>query len=161
MLGSPNVFNGIGWVALNSFASHKNLRKTCSSKLLNYAHTALGFKGTEVVAAFNLKNPNMGKLAPIIFYAVVGALFLVLLPLANFPPHIGLTAVMSFITAYALYTRRAWAKWLVAAIFFVATTLSLYTVYFIAFSNLFVSVGMLVYAVSTWYFTYYVIIKKI
>ena len=114
-----------------------------------------------MTAAFNLKNPNMGKLAPVIFYASVGALFFVLLPLANYPPHIGLTAVMSLITAYALFTRSAWAKWLVAAIFFVATTLSLYTVYSIALSNLFVSTGMLLYAVSTWYFTYYVIIKKI
>ena len=114
-----------------------------------------------MVAAFNLKNADMGKLAPIIFYTVVGAIFLVLLPIANFPPHIGLTAVMSLITAYALFTKRAWAKWLVAAIFFVATTLSLYTVYFILFSNLFVSLGMIVYAVLTWYFTYYVIIKKI
>jgi len=114
-----------------------------------------------VVAAFNVKNANMGTLTPIIFYAVVGALFLVLLPLANFPPHIGFTAVMSLITAYALFTKRAWAKWLVAAVFFAATAMSLYTVYFILFSNWFVSLGMMLYAVLTWYFTYYVIIKKV
>jgi hypothetical protein len=114
-----------------------------------------------VVAAFSLKNANMGTLAPVIFYAIVGALFLVLLPLASFPPHIGFTAVMSFITSYALFTKRAWAKWLVAAVFFAATTMSLYTVYFIQLSNWFLSLGMIVYAVLTWYFTYYVIIKKI
>jgi hypothetical protein len=112
-------------------------------------------------AVSKLKNANIGTLAPIVFYAVVGALFLILLPIANFPPHIGLTGVMSLITAYALFKRRAWAKWLVAAIFFVATTMSLYTVYFILLSNWVVSLSMIVYAVLTWYFTYYVLIKKI
>jgi len=114
-----------------------------------------------VLGASKLKNANLGTLAPIAFYAVTGALFLILLPLANFPPHIGLTGVMSLITAYSLFTKRAWAKWLVAAIFFVATTMSLYTVYFILFSNLLVSVAMIAYAVLTWYFTYYAFIKKI
>lgn len=114
-----------------------------------------------MLGASKLKNANLGTLAPIAFYAVTGALFLILLPLANFPPHIGLTGVMSLITAYSLFTKRAWAKWLVAAIFFVATTMSLYTVYFILFSNLLVSVAMIAYAVLTWYFTYYAFIKKI
>jgi hypothetical protein len=108
-----------------------------------------------------LKNINMGTLAPIIFYAATGIIFLILLPLANYPPHIGLTAVMSLITAYGLYTKRRWAKWLVGALFFVATTISLYTVYFILLSNVLVSIGLIAYAVITWYFTYYVVIKKI
>ena len=108
-----------------------------------------------------LKKVSLTSIAPVAFYAVVGLAFLILLPLAGYPPHIGLIGIVSLITAYALFMKRAWAKWLVAAIFFVATTLSLYTVYFILFSNLFVSLGMIVYAVLTWYFTYYVIIKKI
>jgi hypothetical protein len=103
----------------------------------------------------------LGTLAPIIFYAATGILFLILLPLANYPPHVGLTGVLSLITAYALLMKRRWAKWLVAALFFVATTISLYTVYFVLFSNVLVSIGMLVYAVFTWYFTYYAFIKKI
>jgi hypothetical protein len=114
-----------------------------------------------VLSASKLKNANLGTLAPIAFYAVTGIVFLILLPLANFPPHIGLTAVMSLITAYGLFTKRSWAKWLVAALFFVATTMSLYTVYFILLSNLLVSVAMIVYAVLTWYFTYYAFIKKL
>jgi hypothetical protein len=108
-----------------------------------------------------LKNADIGTLAPIVFYAVVGALFLVLLPIANFPPHIGLTGVMNLITAYGLFTRRAWAKWLVAALFFVATTISLYTVYFVLFSNWFVSLALIIYVAVTWYFTYYAFIKKL
>jgi hypothetical protein len=113
-----------------------------------------------VVAAFSLKNANMGTLLPSSSRHSRRAFFLVLL-LASFPPHIGFTSVMSLITSYALFTKRAWAKWLVAAVFFAATTMSLYTVYFIQLSNWFLSLGMIVYAVLTWYFTYYVIIKKI
>jgi hypothetical protein len=114
-----------------------------------------------VLGALKLKNVSTGTLALIIFYAATGIIFLILLPLANYPPHIGLTGVMSLITAYGLYTKRRWAKWLVGALFFVATTISLYTVYFILFSNVLVSIGLIVYAMVTWYFTYYVFIKKI
>ncbi len=108
-----------------------------------------------------LKNLNIGALAPSIYYAATGIIFFILLPIANYPPHIGFTAIMSLITAYGLYTKRRWAKWLVGALFFVATTISMYTVYFLLLTNVLVSVVMLIYAVLTWYFTYYVIIKKI
>ncbi len=108
-----------------------------------------------------LKNLNIGALSPSIYYAATGIVFLILLPNANYPPHIGFTAIMSLITAYGLYTKRRWAKWLVGALFFVATAISTYTVYFLLLTNVLVSVVMLIYAVLTWYFTYYVIIKKI
>jgi hypothetical protein len=39
--------------------------------------------------------------------------------------------------------------------------MSLFTVYSILLSNWFISLCMIVYAVLTWYFTYYVIIKKL
>ncbi len=108
-----------------------------------------------------LKNLDKATLAPIIFYAATGIIFLILLPLANYPPHIGLTGVMSLITAYGVYTKRAWAKWLVGALFFAATTISLYTVYIILLTNVLVSIVLIVYAVFTWYFTYYALFKKI
>jgi hypothetical protein len=114
-----------------------------------------------VLGISQLKNLKIGTLAPIIFYAGIGIILLILLPLANYPPHIGFTGLMSLIAAYGLYTKRRWAKWLVGALFFVATTISLYTIAFILFSNVLVSTGLIVYAVFTWYFTYYVIIKKI
>jgi hypothetical protein len=114
-----------------------------------------------VAAVFNLKNVNMGKVLPTLFYAIAGILFLVLLPIANYPPHIGLIGIMSLLAAYGLYTRRIWAKWLVAILFFVATAMSLFTVYSILLSNWVISLCMIVYAVLTWYFTYYVIIKKL
>jgi SNF family Na+-dependent transporter len=106
-----------------------------------------------------IKTMDIRALAPIAFYGVVGILFLVLLPFANFPPHIGLTGIMSLITAYGLFTKRSWAKWLVIALFFVATTISLYTLYYITFSNWIVSISMIAYAVLTWVFTVRTLLK--
>jgi hypothetical protein len=117
--------------------------------------------GSEVLGAANLKNMDFPTLAPIAFYAITGALFLILLPLSSYPPHIGLAGIVSLITAYALFTKRPWAKWLIAALFFVSTTMALYTVAFVLLSNLLVTLGMLVYVVLIWYFTYYAFIKKI
>ena len=108
-----------------------------------------------------LKNISLTTLAPVAFYAAAGIAFLVLLPLAGFPPHVGLTGIVSLITAYALFTKRRWATWLVVALFFVATTISLYTLYFILFSNWLASVGLIVYVILTWYFTYYSLLKRI
>lgn len=131
-------------------------------KLINSCRTALGLKGkTITLSVSKLKNANLGTVASIAFYAVTGVLLIILLPLANYLPHIGLTGVMSLITAYALFMKRSWGKWLVASLFFVVTTMSFLTVYFILFSNLLVSMALILYAVLTWYFTYYVFIKKI
>jgi SNF family Na+-dependent transporter len=106
-----------------------------------------------------IKTMGIRALAPIAFYGVVGILFLVLLPFASFPPHIGLTGIMSLITAYGLFTKRSWTKWLVIALFFVATTISLYTLYYITFSNWIVSISMIAYAVLTWVFTVRTLLK--
>jgi len=100
-----------------------------------------------------VKTLSITTLAPIAFYGLVGVLFLVLLPFANFPPHIALTGIMSLIAAYGLFTKRSWAKWLVVALFFVATTISLYTLYYGIFSNWIVSASMIAYVVLTWVFT--------
>jgi hypothetical protein len=107
-----------------------------------------------------MKTMGIRALAPIAFYGVVGILLLALLPFANFPPHIGLTGIMSLITAYGLFTKRSWATWLVAALFFVATTLSLYTLYYILFSNWIVGISMIAYAVLTWVFTARILLKR-
>jgi hypothetical protein len=107
-----------------------------------------------------MKTMGIKALAPIAFYGVAGIILIILLPFANFPPHIGLTGIMSLITAYGLFTKRPWATWLVIALFFVATTLSLYTLYFIIFSNWIVAISMIVYAVLTWVFTLRTLSKR-
>jgi hypothetical protein len=110
--------------------------------------------------ASRLKNADIITMAPVAFYAVVGIIFLVLLPFANFPPHIGLTGALSVITAYGLLKNRFWAMWLVAALFVVAMTFSLYTLYFIGVNNLAVSLMIVAYAILTLVFTLHLALKS-
>ncbi len=107
-----------------------------------------------------LKTVGIQTLAPAAFYGAVGIIFLVLLPLANFPPHIGLTGILSLVTAYGILKKRFWALWLVVALFAVATTISLYTLAVIAFTNVIVGASMVVYVVLTWLVTLYIVLKR-
>jgi hypothetical protein len=107
-----------------------------------------------------LKTVGIQTLVPTVFYGAVGIILLVLLPLANFPPHIGLTGVLSLVTAYGILKKRFWALWLVVALFAVATTISLYTLAVIAFTNVIVGTSMVVYAVLTWIVTLYIVLKR-
>jgi hypothetical protein len=110
--------------------------------------------------ASKLKTAGIQTLAPVAFYVAAGIIFLILLPLANFPPHIGLTGILSLVTAYGIFKKRFWALWLVVALFAVATTISLYTLYVFAFTNWIVGVSMIVYAVLTWLVTLYIVLKR-
>jgi hypothetical protein len=107
-----------------------------------------------------LKTADVRTLLPALFYGAVGIIFLVFLPLTNFPPHIGLTGLLSLVTAYGIIKKRFWAFWLVVALFAVATTMSLHTLYVIAFTNVIVGVSMVVYAVLTWLVTLYIVVKR-
>lgn len=111
--------------------------------------------------SINLRNATPAVFASLAFYAISGIFLLVLLPLSNYPPHLALTGIVSLITVYALYMKRSWAKWLIAALFFTVTTMTLFTVVFVIFSNTLVVVAMIAYAILTWYFTYYAFVKKI
>jgi hypothetical protein len=107
-----------------------------------------------------LKTADVRTLATAAFYGAVGIIFLALLPFANFPPHIGLTGILSLVTAYGIFKKSFWAVWLVGALFAVATTISLYTLYVVQFSNWLVGISMVAYAVLTWLFTAYVMLKR-
>jgi len=107
-----------------------------------------------------LKTVDVRTLATATFYGAVGVIFLALLPFANFPPHIGLTGILSLVTAYGIFKKRFWATWLVVALFVVATTISLYTLYVVQFSNWLVGISMVAYAVLTWVFTAYIMLKR-
>lgn len=100
---------------------------------------------------------GLGPLLCVAFYGIIGILFFVLLPFNNYPPHVGLTGILSLITAYGLFTKRFWAPWLVAALVFVATAFSLVTLYFTLISDLLVSFILIVYAVLSWLFTIYIL----
>jgi hypothetical protein len=45
-------------------------------------------------------------------------------------------------------------------LFAVATTISLYTLYVVQFSNWLVGISMVAYAVLTWIFTAYIMLKR-
>jgi uncharacterized membrane protein len=107
-----------------------------------------------------LKTADVRALVPVAFYGAVGIVFLALLPFANFPPHIGLTGILSLVTAYGIFKKSFWALWLVVALFAVATTISLYTLYIVQFSNWLVGISMVAYAVLTWVFTAYIMLKR-
>lgn len=107
-----------------------------------------------------LKTADFKELAPVIFYGTVGVLLIVLLPFSNFPPHIGLTGALSLVTAYGILKNRFWAFWLVLALLGVATTIALYTLSVLAFTNWIVTISMIAYAVLTWIFTLHLALKR-
>jgi hypothetical protein len=110
--------------------------------------------------ASKLKTADFRELAPVLFYGAVGVILIVLLPFANFPPHIGLTGALSLVTAYGILKNRFWAFWLVVALLAVATVISLYTLSIIAFTNLTVALSMIAYAVLTWIVTLHLALKR-
>ncbi len=107
-----------------------------------------------------LKALNRMEIASIAFYAVTGIILLVFLPLSGFPPHLALISIVSLITAYSLFTKRAWAPWLVGILFLVNSVFSLYTLYSVGFSNALTALSMIVYAVLTWIFSLNILLRR-
>ncbi|XES77139.1 MAG: hypothetical protein ACBZ72_13335 [Candidatus Bathyarchaeia archaeon] len=110
--------------------------------------------------ASKLKTQPKTTLASIAFYGIAGIILLILLPLSGFPPHIGLTGIASLAAAYGLFMDRKWAKWLVVILFFVATTFTFYTLYYIIAIDTVASAGMIAYTALTWIFTVLVLRKQ-
>jgi len=113
-----------------------------------------------VSLAAKFKKINRTRLAAIAFFAVTGILLLAFLPLAGFPPHLGFLGVVSLISAYSLFNKRAWAPWLVFILLITNTVFSLFTLYSVGFSNILVALSMLTYAGLTWAFTLPLLLKK-
>ena len=70
-----------------------------------------------------LKVENSVVLAFSIFHAIAGVAWAAILVASNLiaPPHIGILAFLSFITAYGLIQMRKWAVLLTTIIFFLGT----------------------------------------
>jgi hypothetical protein len=113
-----------------------------------------------VSIATKLKSFNRIQLASIAFYAVSGILLLALLPFTGFPPHMGFLGIVSLITAYSLFTKRAWAPWLVFIMLVTITVFSGVTLYSVGFSNLLVTALILPYLVLAWVFTVFLLRRK-
>lgn len=110
--------------------------------------------------ASTLRHFNRIELAALAFYAVAGIALLVFLPLTGFPPQLGLLGILSLVTVYGIFTKRGWMPWLVFVLFAGVTAFSIFTVYSVGFSNALLGISMIVYAVLTWVFTVYILLKK-
>jgi len=107
-----------------------------------------------------LKTQKPFELTSLAFYVVTGIILMASLPLTGYPPHVGFLGILSLITAYSLFTKRAWAQWLVAGLFITITAFTLVTLVSAGFSNILVAISMLGYAVLTWVFTMYLLLKR-
>lgn len=107
-----------------------------------------------------LKIENNGMFIASIFYAIVGIVCFVVLAMTSFPPHIGIIGIFSLITAYGLFRKRAWTIWLVVMLFFIATTFSVYTLYYFLGKDLLLDISMITYLILTWAFTVYTGAKR-
>ena len=105
-----------------------------------------------------IKIENAGMFAAFAFYAVVGIVCFVVLPLTNFPPHIGIIGVLNLITTYGLFKKRVWSIWIIVMLFFIATTFSAYMLYF--GGDLLLIISAIAYLILTWIFTVYVAAKR-
>ncbi|MGB9778685.1 MAG: hypothetical protein ACPLW8_04700 [Candidatus Bathyarchaeales archaeon] len=107
-----------------------------------------------------IKMENIGVFLAIAFYAVVGVICFVVLPLANFPPHIGIIGVLSLITAYGIFKKRVWAVWLVVMLLFIVTTFSAFMLYYLFGKDVLFDIGIFAYLILTWVFTVYIVAKR-
>ena len=100
------------------------------------------------------------ELASLIFYAATGILFFAFLPLSGYPPHLAFIGILSLITAYGLFTKRAWAPWIVASLLIINSVFSLYTLIAVGFSNLLVALAMIAFVALTWLASIYLLVLK-
>jgi hypothetical protein len=107
-----------------------------------------------------LKLEGKGMLAAAVFHAAVGVVFLVWMFVSGFPFHVGIIALFSLVSAYALMRKRGWAVWFVVICFFAATTFAAFVIYGSVTSNVLLGLEMVVYLVLTWVFTAYVANKR-
>ncbi|HLN88439.1 MAG TPA: hypothetical protein VK253_00060 [Candidatus Binatia bacterium] len=110
--------------------------------------------------ASKLKTFKPFEVASLAFYSVTGIILLAFLFLTGFPPHIAFLGILSLITAYSFFAKRAWTTWLVAGLFIIITAFTLDTLFSVGFSNALVGLSMIGYAALTWIFTAYILLKK-
>jgi hypothetical protein len=110
--------------------------------------------------ASKLKMGSTGMLLSFVFYALVGVIFLVLLPLTTYPPHLGILGIFNLIIAYGLFMRRNWTIWFVLIVFVAATTFSTYTLYYFMSRDYLLGISMVAYLILTWASTIYTVSKR-
>jgi hypothetical protein len=107
-----------------------------------------------------LRSFNRIELAALAFYVVSGVILLVYLPLTGYAPQLGLLGVLSFIVTYGVFTKRAWAPWLIFILFVAASTFSIYTLLSAGFTDVLLGLSMVGYVVLTWVFAIYLLLIR-
>jgi len=113
-----------------------------------------------VSIASKLKIDNGGMLVTSVFYAAIGVVFFVLLPMTGFSPYLAVIAIFSLLTAYGVFMRRTWAIWFVVILFFVGTTFSIVMIYYLPQIDPVLGASSIVYLILTWVFTIYSWMKR-
>jgi hypothetical protein len=106
------------------------------------------------------KIESKGMFTSFLFYLIVGIVFLALLPLSNFPPHIGIMGIFSLVTAYGLLMKRNWSIWFIIIMLLVSATFSIYMSYIFLWTNPLLSTIMVAYFVLSLIFTAYTVTKR-
>jgi sensor histidine kinase YesM len=106
------------------------------------------------------KIESKGMFASFLFYAIVGILCFAALPLSGYPPHLGLLGIFSLIAAYGLFKKRNWTTWFVVILFFMVTIFTLYTFYYVMWTDIVLAAMMIVYLAVTVIFTAYTLPKR-
>ncbi len=131
------------------------------AKLINAAVSAYWLKANvNVSIAAKLKIDNMGLFVATLFYLVVGIILFILLPIANYPPHIGVMAILSVITAYGLFRKRNWSLWTVVMLLFIFTAFSVLQLYWFFGTDLLFTMGSIALLILAWVFTAYTATKR-
>jgi len=107
-----------------------------------------------------LQVENVGLFAALVFYAIAGVICFAMLVIDLRLVHIGIIGILSLITAYGLFKKQVWAFWLVVMLFFIITTFSAYTLYYVIWKNLILDISLIAYLVLTWVFTVYTAAKR-
>jgi uncharacterized membrane protein (DUF2068 family) len=130
-------------------------------KFINVAVNALWLKVDRKMSfKSKLKIDDSGMFVALIFYAVAGIISFATLPMAGFPPHIGIIGILSLIIAYGLFRKRTWTIWFVVILFFTATAFSAIMLYYYFGTDLILDMSMIAYLILTWIFTVYIADKR-
>jgi hypothetical protein len=104
-----------------------------------------------------MSKPELGSFA---FYIVSGILFLALLFITTFPPHLLALGILSIITGYSVLTKRSWAVYLIVINLVTATVFALWTAVNVGSSNWLTTLSLIAYLILTWLVTIYLTIFK-
>jgi hypothetical protein len=114
----------------------------------------------EMSLGSKLKIESKGMFTAFIFYAVVGIICFIVLAMDFGMIHIGIIGIFSLITAYGLLRKRGWTIWLIAMLFFIVTTFSVFNLYYFLGKDLILDISMIAYLILTWVFTAYTAAKR-